>query len=198
MIKQILTESFNKNVNNATRIKGNRILKNDLIKEIDINIDDDCININSIVVSESLFSEYGCSIEFDNNTKEVIDTYCGCLDYEKNEFKKDNYCCKHIAATFYEFLNRIDDDAGLRSKLTNAITDNTISNNGRSSEIYGDNLLSSLFEDKDKEELKFEVILNKNNWSSKIQAEFKIGLKNKSNKMYIMRDINNFILSMYN
>lgn len=198
MIKQILMESFNKNVSNATRIKGNRVLKNDLIKEIDIVVNDDGININSIVVSESLFSEYGCTLEFDNITKEVIDTYCGCPDYEKNEFRKDNYCCKHIAATFYEFLNRIDNDAGLRKKLTSVTADNTISNSGRSSGAYGDNLLNGLLEDKDKEELKFEVILNKNNWSSKIQAEFKIGLKNKSNKMYMMRDINNFILSMYN
>lgn len=198
MIKQILMESFNKNVSNATLIKGNRVFKNDLIKEIDIDVNDDCIYINSIVVSESLFSEYSCNLEFDNVTKEIIGTHCSCLDFEKNEFKKDNYCCKHIVATFYEFLNRIDNDIELRNKLISVVADNTISNNSKNSGIYGDNLLSSLLEDKDKEELKFEVILNKNNWSSKIQAEFKIGLKNKSNKMYMMRDINNFILSMYN
>ena len=103
-------ESFNKNVTSAMRIKGNRVLKNDLIKEININVDEDSINIDSLVVSESLFSEYGCELEFDSVTKEVIGTHCSCLDFEKNEFKKDNYCCKHITATFYEFLNRIDND----------------------------------------------------------------------------------------
>ena len=192
-------ESFNKNVTSAMRIKGNRVLKNDLIKEININVDEDSINIDSLVVSESLFSEYGCELEFDSVTKEVIGTHCSCLDFEKNEFKKDNYCCKHITATFYEFLNRIDNDTKLRSKLTSAVEDNTgTKQSSMNSGIYGHNLLNSLIEDEDKQELKFEITLNKNNWSSKIQAEFKIGLKNKSNKMYMMRDINNFILSMYN
>ena len=192
-------ESFNKNVTSAMRIKGNRVLKNDLIKEININVDEDSINIDSLVVSESLFSEYGCELEFDSVTKEVIGTHCSCLDFEKNEFKKDNYCCKHITATFYEFLNRIDNDTKLRSKLTSAVEDNTgTKQSSMNSGIYGHNLLNSLIEDEDKQELKFEITLNKNNWSSKIQAEFKIGLKSKSNKMYMMRDINNFILSMYN
>ena len=192
-------ESFNKNVTSAMRIKGNRVLKNDLIKEININVDEDSINIDSLVVSESLFSEYGCELEFDSVTKEVIGTHCSCLDFEKNEFKKDNYCCKHITATFYEFLNRIDNDTELRSKVTSAVEDNTGTKvSSMNSGIYGHNLLNSLIEDEDKQELKFEITLNKNNWSSKIQAEFKIGLKSKSNKMYMMRDINNFILSMYN
>lgn len=192
-------ESFNKNVTSAMRIKGNRVLKNDLIKEININVDEDSINIDSLVVSESLFSEYGCELEFDSVTKEVIGTHCSCLDFEKNEFKKDNYCCKHITATFYEFLNRIDNDTKLRNKLTSAVEDNTGNKvSHMNSGIYGHNLLNSLIEDEDKQELKFEITLNKNNWSSKIQAEFKIGLKSKSNKMYMMRDINNFILSMYN
>ena len=181
------------------RIKGNRVLKNDLIKEININVDEDSINIDSLVVSESLLSEYCCRLEFDSVTKEVIGTHCSCLDFEKNEFKKDNYCCKHITATFYEFLNRIDNDTELRSKVTSAVEDNTGTKvSSMNSGIYGHNLLNSLIEDEDKQELKFEITLNKNNWSSKIQAEFKIGLKSKSNKMYMMRDINNFILSMYN
>jgi len=192
-------ESFNKNVSNATRIKGNRVLKNDLIKEINVKVEDDCIDINSIVVSESLLSEYGCKLEFDNITKELMGTHCSCLDFEKNEFKKDNYCCKHIAATFYEFLNRIDNDETLRNKLISAVANNcSNASNAVNSGIHGHDLLSSLIEDEDKEELKFEITLNKNNWSSKIQAEFKIGLKNKANKMYMMRDINNFLLSMYN
>ncbi|MDO5517338.1 MAG: SWIM zinc finger family protein, partial [Clostridium sp.] len=199
MIKQILIESFNKNVTSATRIKGNRVLKNDLIKEINIDCDDDSININSTVVSESLLSEYNCKLEFDSVTKELIGTHCSCLDFEKNEFKKDNYCCKHIAASFFEFLNRIDNDPELRKKLTNSVEDNVGPVKKHSSgDSHGDNLLNSLLEEQDKDTLKFEITFNKNNWSSKIQAEFKIGLKSRPGKMYMMRDINTFLLSMYN
>ena len=69
MIKQILLEGFNKNITSSMRVKGERVYNNDLIKDININCADDCINIKSSVVSESLFSEYTCNIEIDNITK---------------------------------------------------------------------------------------------------------------------------------
>ena len=165
-------------------------MKNDLIKDVNIKCDDYAININSVVVSESLLSEYNCKLEFDSVTKELIGTRCSCLDFEKNEFKKDNYCCKHIAASFFEFLNRIDTDEELRKQLTSSVEDdNGTIRNDLYSQNHGDALLDSLLEDEKKDKLKFEITLNKNNWSSKIQAEFKIGLKSKSNKMYMMREI---------
>ncbi|MBP8314939.1 hypothetical protein, partial [Clostridium neonatale] len=60
MIKQILLEEFNKHITNLMKTKGERVLKNDLIKDININVEDDSINIKSYVVSESLYSEYSC------------------------------------------------------------------------------------------------------------------------------------------
>lgn len=196
MIKQILLEGFNKNISNQNRIKGDRVLKNDLLRDLNVNADKDMITINSIVISESLFSEYSCKIEIDSVTKELIGTHCSCVDYEKNEFKKDNYCCKHLIASFYTFLNKIDEDDELREKITSCLSVNK--NKAKIKEDKGDDLLSLLIEDKEKEELKFDIIINKNNWSSKLQAEFKVGLKNKNNKMYIIRDINQFLVSLYN
>ena len=61
MIKQILLEEFNKHITNLMKTKGERVLKNDLIKDININVEDDSINIKSYVVSESLYSEYSCN-----------------------------------------------------------------------------------------------------------------------------------------
>lgn len=196
MIKQILLEGFNKCLTNAIRIKGERVLKNDLISELNVDVDNDSININSSVVSESLLSEYSCKIEIDSVTKEIIGTHCSCIDFEKNEFKKDNYCCKHIAAAFYTFLKKIDDDDELRNKITRSLE--VKKNISKLKEDKDDDLLSLLIDDNDREELKFEVTINKNNWSSKLQAEFKVGLKNISNKMYMIRDINGFLVSLYN
>lgn len=121
MIKQILLEGFNKNVKNANLIKGRRVLQNDLISEINIDVQDESILIKSNVVSESLFSEYACEMEIFSGTNELVGTHCSCMDFEKNEFKKDNYCCKHLVATFYTFLNKIDSDEILRNKITNAV-----------------------------------------------------------------------------
>lgn len=195
MIKQILLEGFNKNITNSSLTKGQRVLKNDLLREINVKVDKDYIKINSNVVSESLLSEYSCKLEIDNMTKEIIGTHCSCLDFEKNEFSRDNYCCKHIIATFYTFLRNIDEDEELRTKLNNSLS--VKNNKARIKENSNDDLLSLLVEDTDKEKLKFEVIINKNNWSSKLQIEFKIGLR-KSNKMYIVKDINQFLTCVYN
>ena len=195
LIKQIFLEGFNKTITNSARIKGERVLKNDLLRELDVSVDKDNIKIRSSVVSESLLSEYLCKLEIDNETKEVIGSYCSCMDFEKNEFTKDNYCCKHLVATFYTFLRNIDNDDELRTKITN-----NLSHKKNKSKVKEDNndLLSQLIGDNNKEKIKFEITINKNNWSSKLQAEFKIGLKSKSNKMYMIRDINQFLVSLYN
>lgn len=196
MIKQILLEGFNKNITNSSLTKGQRVLKNDLLRDLKVDVDEDSIKINSVVVSESLLSEYSCKLEIDNVTKEVIGTHCSCLDFEKNEFTKDNYCCKHLVAAFYSFLKDIDEDENLRNKITS--NTNLKSSKVKIKEDTKDDLLSLLIGDSEKEKLKFEITINKNNWSSKLQVEFKIGLKNKSNKMYIVKDINQFLVSLYN
>ena len=121
LIKQIFLEGFNKTITNSARIKGERVLKNDLLKELNVSVDKDNIKIRASVVSESLLSEYLCKLEIDNETKEIIGSYCSCMDFEKNEFTKDNYCCKHLVATFYTFLRNIDDDDELRTKITSSI-----------------------------------------------------------------------------
>ena len=194
MIKQVLLEGFNKNITNTSRMKGERVLKNDLLREINVNVDKDIIKINSSVVSESLLSEYICKLQIDNITKDVIGTYCSCLEFEKNELHKDNYCCKHLVATFYTFLQSLDEDDELRSKIKNSAEPRK----SKIKEEPNDDLLSLLVGDSNKEKLKFEITINKNNWSSKLQVEFKIGLRNKSSKMYMVRDINQFLVSLYN
>ncbi|WP_207652341.1 SWIM zinc finger family protein, partial [Clostridium chromiireducens] len=177
MIKQILLEGFNKNITNSSLMKGQRILKNDLLRELNCTVDKDYIKINSSVVSESLLSEYSCKLEIDNVTKEIIGTHCSCLDFEKNEFLKDNYCCKHLIATFYTFLKRIDEDEKLRNTISNNV--DVKNKKKKIKENSNDDLLTLLIGDSGKEKLKFEITINKNNWSSKLQVEFKIGLRNR-------------------
>ena len=196
MIKQVLLEGFNKNITNSSLMKGQRILKNDLLRELNCKVDKDYIKINSSVVSESLLSEYSCKLEIDNVTKDIIGTHCSCLDFEKNEFLKDNYCCKHLIATFYTFLKRIDEDENLKNTISNNV--NVKDKKIKFKENLNDDLLSLLIGDSGKEKLKFEITINKNNWSSKLQVEFKIGVKNRNNKMYIIKDINQFLISIYN
>ncbi|WP_090087698.1 DEAD/DEAH box helicase [Clostridium uliginosum] len=198
MIKQILLEGFNKSIGGKNRLKAENILKNDLIKDLKVDVDKHMIDIMSSVISESLFSEYSCKIEIDSKTKEVVGTYCSCLDFEKKEFSKDNYCCKHLVASFYGFLKKLDNDEDLRKEFIFLENSNDNKDNEVFSSSNKEDILSLLLNNKPQEKVKFEITLNRNNWSSKIQAEFKIGLKNQTNKMYILRDINQFLTCMYN
>ena len=84
MIKQILIEKFNQNLTSSVMKKADDVIKNDRIKDLITSTDDEIINIKSIVISESLLSEYNCKILFDIKSMDIIGTYCSCSDYEKN------------------------------------------------------------------------------------------------------------------
>lgn len=189
MIKQVLMDKFNKNITPSVMRSANDVMRNDLIKDVTNTIDKDIINIKSTVISDSLLSEYNCKIIFDMKDMEVIGTYCSCADYEKNEFKKENYCCKHLAASFYDFVNTASEDEELSKVLSGSIKEKKKSSTNESE------ILKSLLDTRENK-LKLEVILSKNHWSSKLQAEFKIGLRNK--KMYVIKDLNHFLISMFN
>ena len=189
MIEQVLMDKFNKNLTSSVMRGANDVIRNDLIKDVSNTIDNDIIHLKSAVISDSLLSEYNCKIVFDIKTMEVMSTYCSCADYEKNEFKKENYCCKHLAASFYEFIREAWEDEKISKLLNGSIKQKKLERN------YEDAILKSLIDTRENI-LKIEVILSKNHWSSKLQAEFKIGLRNK--KMYVIKDLNHFLVSMFN
>ena len=181
-----LLQMFNESTSGNNHLKGQRILKNDLISSLNINAEDDFIYIESNVISESLFNEYNTKIEIDTRQKSISSTFCTCPDYERNEFNKRNYCCKHLVATFYKALKDLENHPLLNEEK---VVQKSIFKNKNKN-----NILSMLLGDeKDKEEIKIEVYINKNEWKQNITAEFKIGLKDIStSKLYILKDINEF------
>lgn len=193
MIKQVLLEKFNKDTCGKNDLGGKRILENDLISNFDIKHDEELIYINSKIISENYFSEYINKLEIDINTKNIISTFCTCDDFERNELRKNNYCCKHLFASFYKFLNELDDNEELKSKFNKSILSKNIFKNQK------DNILDLLLEEDNKEEIKIEVYINKQGIKNKLAAEFKIGLKGlSSNKLYVVKDINQLLTSYYN
>ena len=91
LTEDILLQIFNEQTTGENYLKGQRVLDNDLVSSIDIIDEDKLICIEGNVISENLFNEYNTKIEMDTGKKSIFSTYCSCLDYEKNEFKKTNY-----------------------------------------------------------------------------------------------------------
>ncbi|ATD55085.1 DEAD/DEAH box helicase [Clostridium chauvoei] len=194
MIKQTLLENFNRDTSGRNHIAGKRVFENDLISNFSINLEEDLIHLKGNVISEKFISEYSTEIEVDSYNKSIISTYCTCKNYEKNEFNKDNYCCKHLVATFYKFLQEIDKNKGLKDKLYYKKDTLGIFKKNTSSIL---NIL--LPDNKNLDELKIEVFINKKGFNNKITADFKIGVKGmSSNKLYVLKDLNQFLTAYYN
>lgn len=185
-----LLQIFNEETSGQNYTKGQRVLSNDLVSSINITNCDSLICIDGNVISENLFSKYNTKIEFDASYKNILSTSCSCLDFEKNEFKKRNYCCKHLVATFYKALDKLAHHSLLKEKLQP--TENIFKKES--------SMLSILLGDERvKAELKIDVYINKNEWSDNLNAQFKIGLKSmNSNSLYVLKDINQFLLACHN
>ncbi len=190
MKKYELLQMFNEGTSGKNHIKGQRIIDNDLVSSIDIISEENLICVDGRVISESLFNKYKTIIEIDGKSKSILSTFCSCADYEKNEFKKENYCCKHLVATFYKALKSLQTLKVLNTEhppLDSLYKDKS----GVLDILLGD--------EKDKEEIKIEVYINKHKWNNGIKVEFKIGSKfARSSDLNVLKDVNQFLLAYYN
>lgn len=170
--------------------KGQRVLNNELISSLHITSRDDVIQVDGRVISESLFNEYHTRIQLQTGKVGILSTYCSCGDYEKNAVGKKNYACKHLVATFYSAAEELSEHPLLNIKK---IEDNGIFKSSN-------NILSLLLGDgKEKKEIRIDVYLNRDKWSHRLSAEFKIGLREAgSGNMYVLKDIRQFIVAYYN
>ena len=181
---------FNEGTSGKNHVKGQRIIDNDLVSSIDIISEENLICVDGRVISESLFNKYKTIIEIDARRKSILSTFCSCADYEKNEFKKENYCCKHLVATFYKALESLQTHPDLNIEYSRMDT---------SSKDKSGVLEILLGDEKHKEEIKVEVYINKDQWNNGIKVELKIGTKStRSSDLNVLKDINQFLLSYHN
>lgn len=189
MDKNLLIQIFNEQITGKNHSKGLRIVDNDLVSSIKLDSEEEIIYIKGNVISENLFSEYKTSIEMDAVNKIIVSTYCSCKDYENNEHKQ-NYCCKHLMATFYKSINKLIEHPLLNSPKTEKLFQ------GKNSIDTLDMLLGN---DTGKSEIKIEVYVNRNQWDHGISAEFRIGTSSmSSNNLYVLKDVNQFLMAIYN
>ncbi|AGK98640.1 DEAD/DEAH box helicase [Clostridium pasteurianum] len=189
MDRNLLLQIFNEQISGKNHSKGLRIIDNDLVSSIKLESEGELIYIKGNVISENLFSEYKTHIEMDAVNKNIVSTYCSCMDYENNEHKQ-NYCCKHLVATFYKVVDEL-----AKHPLLNAPKVEKLLKSNSSVDTL-DILLGN---EKGKKEIKIEVYINRDQWSHSISAEFKIGLTYmNSNNLYVLKDISQFLLAIYN
>ena len=189
MDRNLLLQIFNEQISGKNHSKGLRIIDNDLVSAIKLDSEEELIYIKGNVISENLFSEYKTCIELDAANKIIVSTYCSCMDYENNECKQ-NYCCKHLVATFYKAVGELIDHPLLNEPKAEKLLQ------PRSSIDTLDMLLGN---EKGKKEVKIEVYINRDQWKHSLSAEFRIGTSSmNSNSLYVLKDISQFLLAIYN
>ena len=193
MIKDILIKKLKKSITGKDELGGKRIIDGELISNFETEYDEDIVFVKSKILSDNFFSEYNSKLEIDVKTKEALSTFCTCDDFERNEIRKNNYCCKHLYATMFKFIDSIEDNKGLI---------NILDKNNSQNQIFKEkdnDILDLLIGKEDKEDIKLEIYINKQGLRNNIACEFKIGLKGlSSNKLYVVKDINQLIISYYN
>lgn len=182
MNREELLNIFNLSINGKKHIEAMQVIDNDLISKTEIEASEEYIAIEAQVISDNLMSTYISKIAFDMTDKNFKSTYCTCGDYEKFELVKKNYCCKHIMAMVY---STIDDMLSIINNKKSKITEDTSK----------ESLLNQIIGFDKNELLKFEIYLEKETWSSNIKVYFKIGA---NNKLYVIRDISQFLIHYYN
>ncbi|WP_066893266.1 DEAD/DEAH box helicase [Clostridium nigeriense] len=192
MLKKELFEKFKKNISVKNDLAAKKILKEDAISSFNFNFDEGLLYIKSTILSEDFYNEYINKLELDTKSKSVISTYCTCDDFEKNEFRKESYCCKHLIATYYKFINEIENNNDILKKFGDPLENKPIFKTK-------DNILDLLLQEENKDEIKMEIYINRRGIKNKLTAEFKIGLKGlSSNKLYVVKDINQLLIAIYN
>lgn len=193
-----LLQMFNKYTSGSNQAKGRMMLKDDLVSDFSITDCDRLVCINGNVISQNLFNEYSTSIEIDAENRKVLSTYCSCLDFEKHEFSRKNYCCKHLNATFYKALEDLSNHPLFREEEETGAEDEAAA--AGKGIFRGGSILSMLLgEGREKDEIRIDVYVNRTGLRDNISAEFKIGIKaGKSGGMYILKDINYFLAAVHN
>lgn len=185
-----LLQIFNEDTSGKNYTDGQRVFNNDLVASIEITSEESLICIDGNVISENLFNEYITKIEIDTAKNCILTTFCSCQDYEKNEFRKKNYCCNHLVAAYYKALPEL-----IKHPLIDKedfIESETLNNGNKVLNMLLDN-------DENKEKIKIEIYINKDPWNEELLAEFKIGLAHmSSSNLYVIKDLNHFFVSLHN
>ena len=190
-IAQLNTIMIKNDANNRLK-KGMRCYKENLVLDIKSIVDKEyeSLDIYGKVMSESDIDVYNTNISFDLKNSTLIYTECSCEDFKKNCDFNSTYICKHIGASFYRFMEAVEDKIKLKKEEKYIVEKKNIEENVDYSEV-----LLKLLDDKnnnEKEKVNIQVNIERKEYRREkfyYEADFKIGVK----KLYVVKSIFDFI-----
>ncbi|MDU4326536.1 MAG: hypothetical protein E7I48_14325, partial [Clostridium celatum] len=116
-ITQLNTLILKKDTNNRLH-KGMRCYKEGLVLDVKSMADKDygSLDIYGKVMSTTDINVYNTNLSFDIKKNDLIYTECNCIDFENNCDFNSTYICRHIGATFYKFIEAVEEKKRLKNK----------------------------------------------------------------------------------
>lgn len=172
-----LSENFENRIQFYKKQKGNELIRSGKVMSLKekVDMENELIEINTTVLSQTNYSYYSVQLLIDGNTSEIEDATCECRDFTNNTTSRKKYICKHISAVLSKYISlRIAKNNESKKRIEN----------------MGDDILNKLTNlNNPKEKVNLEVHLSSKNIHDCFQADFKIGKK----KMYVLKKIKDFI-----
>lgn len=187
-VTQLNTLIIKKDTNNRLN-KGMRCYKEGLVLDVKSIADREygALDIYGKVMSENDINIYSTNLSFDIKKGDLIYTECNCIDFENNCDFNSTYICKHIGATFYKFVEAVEE----KIKIKN----NSCKNINEDKEIdYSEVILKEIdriIRDK-KEKVNLKINISKKSLSKSkfyYELDLKIGIK----RYYVVKNISDLI-----
>lgn len=173
--------------------RGKRYVNEGLVHQVRSMVDTqyNALDIYGKVISQETREMYDTNISIDLSGHALIYTECSCEDFIKNSDFNSKYICKHVAATFYRFIDVLEEK--IKEENENGGNKN-IAQVKRSDIDYSELLLKELKEQsgENKEKLDLEVTLEKKSYfrgEAFFEASFKIG----NGRPYVMKNVPEFV-----
>ena len=187
-VTQLNTLIIKKDTNNRLN-RGMRCYKEGLVLDVKSMADREygSLDIYGKVMSESDINVYNTNLSFDIKKGDLIYTECNCSDFENNCDFSSTYICKHIGATFYKFVEAVEE----KKKNKNSSCENI----SEDKEIdYSEVILKEI--DKiikhKKEKVNLKINITKKSLS-KSKFYYELDLKIGRKRYYVVKNISDLI-----
>ena len=187
-ITQLNTLILKKDTNNRLH-KGMRCYKEGLVLDVKSMADKDygSLDIYGKVMSTTDINVYNTNLSFDIKKNDLIYTECNCIDFENNCDFNSTYICRHIGATFYKFIEAVEEKKRLKNK-------SDIVTNEREKLDYAEVILKEI--DRiirhKKEKVNLKINISKKSLS-KYDFYYELDLKIGTKKYYVVKNIADLI-----
>ena len=165
--------------------RGYTYYKKGIVDQVTPHTKNGILTIDGIIGADFSNEIHYTTLEIDLKTKEILSTRCNCIDFVNNKNKSKNFICKHNIATFLVYIDMLQRKIK-QQKLDKKKKEEELDPSTQIIKIANEKLSQNR-----KVNLEISITKQNSNIANYYQVNFKIGIE----KMYVLKNIPEFIYS---